>query len=998
MRRSVSLKILLRTPLKTLLTFLLIAAASYALFSRAVDHAVTAREADRAEDFYHGVAALDNTVPPIQSDEGVIYPDDKPWPSAEKMAEFASLPGVTLVDERHMTAGLVEDYERLPVDRGHAPYHTGEFIVEGAYAGYEDDGGSRAILLDGAKALAGDFSLEPGEPLRIGMTLAEIYDAIGLSPSYFEGLEKGTRCLVMGSYDEETGNGLEMADWSEEPFLALEGGTDPAETETPAYWKGVIEAANLDRYTYDVAYTADMRAIPRFNERGMALDKGRLLTAGDEGVCVVSDLFLEKNHRAIGDKITIRLGDKLEHQDAWFGTRALVGKNVPDFVRTAELEIIGSYRFTDDFLDRDAESAWSYTSSTIFVPASLLPVEVPQDYEPVAGEFSVFVEDAGDIEAFQEAVGPLAAETGLGLRFSDGGFLNVKESFKTGRLAAFLTAALYGLGAALALLLAVGLYIGRNREAYAVMRMLGVPGRKAGNAVALPLCALSALAVLVGGTAGLAHASGAAAEAVAGMADGVPGDYVPDTALPVGSVVLCLVFALSVVALATLLFLRRMRNVPPLELLRENTWLAGRKKKAGEELAEISPVPAKIDVARLPAVHELPARRNYRAPRQVGAYVLRHMRRGMGRAAASLALAVVLAAGIGAFVLARAAYQDAFQKIEVKGRATDFSSSAVAALSKSELTEDVYCYSRLSVRVGGTGLENSMTLTNDMGRYLGDGCAVTYAKGYDGSVFEGTGAVCLLGRPLAEKLGVSPGGEITLLTGDLYAFLTDLYEDEAGLQAAAERAGKAYKVVGIVEAKDAEIGNGIFASVNDAAETLYGQPFPVGYCEFSLTDNMRIGELDALLEEQRAQGMEFAPTASFFVDRSGLENVRRVRDVLEALFPAAMAAAALIGLLGSGLSILQSGKEAAIWRILGSTKRRAWCAQVLEQTFLCIAGIAFAAGAFALRGMAGQSAQDAAGTLAACWLLYLLSCVCGAAAASARVAGGRILELLQARG
>ena len=63
MRKSMALKTMIRSPLKTLLTFLLIVAASFSLFSRVTDYAVTMRETKRAESFYHGVAALDNTLP-----------------------------------------------------------------------------------------------------------------------------------------------------------------------------------------------------------------------------------------------------------------------------------------------------------------------------------------------------------------------------------------------------------------------------------------------------------------------------------------------------------------------------------------------------------------------------------------------------------------------------------------------------------------------------------------------------------------------------------------------------------------------------------------------------------------------------------------------------------------------------------------------------------------------------------------------------------------------
>lgn len=51
MKKSSALKTLLRSPLKSLLTFLLIAAASFALFSRVTDYAITTREAGKAESF-----------------------------------------------------------------------------------------------------------------------------------------------------------------------------------------------------------------------------------------------------------------------------------------------------------------------------------------------------------------------------------------------------------------------------------------------------------------------------------------------------------------------------------------------------------------------------------------------------------------------------------------------------------------------------------------------------------------------------------------------------------------------------------------------------------------------------------------------------------------------------------------------------------------------------------------------------------------------------------
>ncbi len=151
MRKSVAMKTLLRSPLKTLLTFLLIAAASFALFSRVTDYAVTTRETENAESLYHAVAALDNEVPDIpvlvtyvdspdkSASKGydTLYEmEDKPWPTEGELEEFTSLPGVTLADTRYMTSGRVEDYKCL-VGEGR---YGGFVLLEGTYGGYEEGG------------------------------------------------------------------------------------------------------------------------------------------------------------------------------------------------------------------------------------------------------------------------------------------------------------------------------------------------------------------------------------------------------------------------------------------------------------------------------------------------------------------------------------------------------------------------------------------------------------------------------------------------------------------------------------------------------------------------------------------------------------------------------------------------------------------------------------------------------------------------------------------
>ena len=162
------------------------------------------------------------------------------------------------------------------------------------------------------------------------------------------------------------------------------------------------------------------------------------------------------------------------------------------------------------------------------------------------------------------------------------------------------------------------------------------------------------------------------------------------------------------------------------------------------DFADSALAPCKLDLAKLSDVTsgaEGFPHGTYRAPQQVFAYILRHMRRGIGKTLGSLLLTVVLAAGIGMFVLARLTYQEAYQELDIKGRAMKFSSNYITELSKSDLIKDIYYYNNYSVRVNGVGVLSPMTFTNDFDRYLIDDYTVTYAEGYDDSIFEGTGGV-----------------------------------------------------------------------------------------------------------------------------------------------------------------------------------------------------------------------------------------------------------------
>ena len=944
-----ALKSLLRAPLKTLLTFLLIAAASFALFSRVTDYAVTTRETRNAKNFYHGVASLDNEVPDITIETkhvqspngwatngyGVVYEtEDKPWPAKEELKEFTSLPGVTLADTRYWTAGLVEDYDCLLGGTDHV-------LFEGTYNGYIDDEEDPYILedhvclkFDDVKVIAGrEEGMEEGTSIVTEhVALGEMYYArSSFTRAFYDSLKKGSRCLVLAANQSPGGERSGVYFFPEyglDALRVIDGVSDNyLETESFARQKGWADAINYNLRAYEIGYTSDMRAIPKFNDQRLEIVEGRLLAAGDTDGCVVSESFLKMHGLSVGDSISIQLAD------------------------------------------------------------------VPTDHAPVPNDFSVFVEDASDIEAFHEAAEEFAERLDLDLEFSDRGWLDVKDSFEMGAFTSLLTTVLYIAGAVLALFLAVFLYIGRNKKTYAVMRMLGVPGKSASNSVLLPFAAVAVFAVAIGGSVGLYYAQGTAAKALARMKGSMPIGYVPDAKLSAGTVILCLVLELLFVSISAYFFLGKMKKTPPLELLHEGVRrraVAGKMLDISNDAADI-PF-ARFDAAKLSACKESIPRGSYGPVRHTAAYIWRHMRRAVGKTALSFVLAIVLAAGIGTMVLARITYKDAFYELGVKCTASDFIFNSVKGLSDSPLVKDFYCYDNFGVRIKGEeeNINILMTITSDLARNLGDDCAVEYISGFDISSFEGTAQICLVGEELAGELNISPGDEIGILSDFLYTML----DEQSG--EAVTNAFKMYKVIGVIDSEDANVRNRIFAGINTDLTKLYSMDFPIEHCEFTLADNDRLDELKERMKQIQGGSVMYSVDVSYHIDAGGLANIERIRRLLESLFSLAVAAAVCIGLFGPLLVILQSAVEAAFLRILGVTKKRTRCMLMFEQIALSMAGVIFATGAFALYDP-GRFVRGAL-TFAFCYALYLLGGVCGAALAAVQVTRHKVLELLQVKG
>jgi len=1135
MRPLLSLKTLLRTPFKTAMTFLLIAASSFALFSRVSDYAVTAREMIGVKNSYHGTAALDNGVMPTSawqwSNLPEFYDYMTPEPlTDEQMHTFANLPGAE-VKTRYMTGGIMRDYRRLnphysdEYDWGYD--YTARFVLEGTLVDFGD-----AYLIDRSfkfkdvKLIAGDQYFEDGGivlitagkleheetgisiptdavngafniPIRFE-TADDYMNSYDLTPAtnsifylgghyfekdFLETLKIGERYIIIGryipntfdpnSYDAmventkkyiinyagserywrellESGTGFKTltleesiqyyADRESESYvenlrryvsgetLMRLGDNDTIEwcpsfflksdTENLAKAMEIANITNQDLHTFDVVYTDDIASIPRFNEKKMTITDGRAITENDADSCVVSQYFADTYGLKVGDTLTIELGNKFFGQNAQLGAVAYVPERMWNPIKTVELKIAGVYLDIDAQNERSISQLWGYSPNTIFVPKSLLPV-TPTDHKFTPAEANFYINNIDDAKAFLEKAELLAAgmKTSFGtnfvLKFSDGGWSKVNTSINTSLRTSLINMGMFVAAAVLALILETYLYIGRRSKDYAIMRALGTTNKKARNALALPLAALTIIAIPVGGIIGLIYTSNYIKSSLGSFANA-------DTSLSVISIVLCFVGELAFVSLITALFLLKLGKTPPLALLQGNVIQA-------KDIAEVKKI-AEITAVASPAVFtpavgsNLPKKGQYSAFRHVMSYIFKHMLRVGYKTAISVILAAVLTGAVGLLAVTKLSYIELYKNVDVKSTATGLTTVTVAELADSDLVKSSYYYGNFNAALNEKS--TPLTISNNLARYLQNGdYSVQYAYGYSEDLFAGNEAVCVVGS----GLGVNVGDKISIMNRTMYDVMRGLYFADEGyrktLKAVFKMDGKEfeteeefqklveedfaklvkresadYLVVGVAESDNPEINGGIFAPPSEFANKITAmddRPGKVEFCEIVLADNEKILEVESLLEKLKNDSIIYTTDSSYYTDTTELDNIRRVRDLLITLFPIAVAAAVLIGATAPLLIIVQSAKEAAIMRILGTTKKRVRCILATEQILLCVFGLIFAAGGLIIYN-AGLFAQSRL-TLILCGILYLFGCASAALGASISVTSKRVLELLQVK-
>ena len=814
----------------------------------------------------------------------------------------------------------------------------------------------------------------------------------------------------------------------------------------------IIKLTNTDIHTLDVVYTDEMPLIMRFAEGSMTLTEGRALTVEDSehknNVCVMNSKFMLDNGIKIGDRITLSLGDKLFEQNPTLGAVSVVRERYPDSFKEEEFEIVGAYRDVDTPAKRVENLHWSYSINTVFVPMPFLPVKVPDDHVVRPGEFSFVIDDPRDISAFlEESRGVIEVEHGLTLFFSDGGWSAVESMIRQTGVSALVRLIALSLSAAVAAGLTAYLFVWRKRKEYAIMRALGTTMRVANRSLYIPLGVLGLIATAVGTILGRATAAGSIEDVLAQFTEA---GIEAESRIPGYTVIISFVCALAALALFTSIMLRNVGAKSPLELLQvgENMTVAGaggrrtrhtwhdrhnqhdqhtrhdmhdganavtlHANESSASTATVSEIRKPVTQAKMTSATRLWKKQS--PVRHTVGYVARHIRRTSIKSLLSAGLTLLLIGAVGQLTVVRGMYKDLYHSIEQEAHIVGGISllKAVESAAYEQLKAVYFEHSIKAVMTYHS--DTNIVVTNDIARFSGEAAEIEFLDGYSyvtqgviEKIYDSANKTCVMDDSLMRSLKLELGDTVRFIS--LYDN-ADIYRDQFGLPSldiTAEELQKNYEFLEPQFNNASVFFTVVGRDVSDSAPNTVYLPltraitpiikFPkneiLDYAEYILT-SPEYAEEFRLFTESMIIGPTVGDVGSpFIMDTSEADNILGRVKLLDAVYPIAAAIAVVISGLLPALSVMQSTKDAAIMRALGTTKRRARATIVLEQSALCLAG--FLCAAIVLPVVNGTSMSSYLGAIGINAAAQFAACVAGALICAVAATRRRVLELLQVK-
>jgi ABC-type antimicrobial peptide transport system permease subunit len=785
-----------------------------------------------------------------------------------------------------------------------------------------------------------------------------------------------------------------------------------------APFKNEIDVLNENLHTLYIIATADMSAMPKMQEssRTYYLTAGRWLNHQDDlagnKVIVVPESFARLRGFKLGDEIQFTFRPLT---DTYFGlirdgVDSLNWRSYPTYQDT--FKIVGLYNSTNN---------WAFFA---YIPiSSLRPGFTSTTQNQFRYEEYNFVLDSSlhEAEFIQAYKAPLQA-LGISLTFLPNNGPAYWAAVDPIRRSLFADIQVFGLLMIIALILAVFLYVMARKRDYAILRALGVPKKQANGQLMLPLLLLGEIGILLGGLPAWNYALTQAKASLSTLP--TPAGVSPSADLsPFILAGLCAAIFL-LLALFSWLGVFFLANKPIYELLQGQTSQNKGGQKRSRNNAISQPIPSLSSslastVGRdgstrpeSPADRvDLALRRKY-MPASLGRYVLHHALRS--RLKSFLTLAVALG-----FMLASGWIRQTMERSRLEVERL-YDTTVVEAdilpadpsAKPSGETADAgtgFVYLNTINSVLNSGFVESSVLEADTAWFK-------IEKLDSQDVFPGKFPVYAYDSPEAFSSGLENPGSLVFASGwDMNRFaqprklgeiqnegvpalfpvslLEQLQLNVGETIQITDQTGHAYNCVIVGQ----YIGNYILIPIS-VLEAMDGSQtkFTVAHFVLDPTKNRELSQLRTDME--KVMGIYGGKLRFVIWDeelRVVIAQLDKNLSLLNVLYPVVIAVSVLIGAGLCFLLLLQATREAAILRVLGTTRTAVRLALIIEPLILSIIGVILGLGISRFLWMTSDLVS--AVPLLTGAGLYLAGVLAGLVIGSISVTNKKPIELLQVK-
>ncbi len=637
MKNNVCLISTLRRPFASLLILILLGLISFGFITKAIGFILVQRETGVLGSYYRSIGVLENINNSQAGDisAGIDLIKTSPYYDYGDQREIVSgvMTGIynTFILDTNLTY-VVEYYSNqgwlLPNTHNTDIWFTGELAKkEEIKPGSNQSANLKAIavyLVFNIDTLFAGYPEYAKNGQSVGLMF--LYDGNEAAIPIIKGMEVGQRYFIHGWYDglldpiffNYSNLQIIPLDNGEEWYLPLAKDESlDFSTPTLSVIKNEIDVLGENLHTLSIIATADMSAMPQMQEssRIFYLSEGRWLNLQDDltknKVIVVPEDFTMKRHLKLGDEILLTFRPLT---DTYYGY-------IRDGVDSASWRSYPTYQ--DSFKIVGIYNSTQCCAALSFIPTSSLRpgfASQTQNQFRFVPDYSFVLDSSRHETQFIQAYKASLQSLGINLTFLPNNAPAYWAAVDPIRRSASADVLVFGLLMAVALVMAVFLYMLAHRREFAILRALGVPARQASSQLALPLLLLGGLGILAGGLASWNYALNQAESTLSTLP--TPGGVTPSAQLSLlflaGLWAVIFLFLAAFSWLAIFLLTRR----PVYELLQAQVFgPAGRQKQPGASLLGQSIHPTPLPIAQPEDQSPAPGRVRFILPLQAQADV-----------------------------------------------------------------------------------------------------------------------------------------------------------------------------------------------------------------------------------------------------------------------------------------------------------------------------------------------------------------------------------------